>query len=120
MLSKVKDNDITPRPIILIPDFDTKNVRTRIPMIVLTKEDKDYLNMWREKARRKYKKYTGNYKPSDEELLNDPDPFECKWYIFNINKDTPNLKSYTPLPSPLLQSTTLSYTVPLIEDLKLF
>jgi hypothetical protein len=89
-------------------------------IIVLTKEDKDYLNMWREKARRKYKKYTGSYKPSNEELLNDPDPFESKWYIFSIDKPpTPQLKPYTPVPSPLLHPSVKTMLIPLIDDLKL-
>ncbi len=115
----MKDDAITPRPIILIPDFDTKNVRRYVQMIRLTKEDNDYLNIWREKAKRRYKKYTGNYTNNDDNLLIDPDPFECKWYIFNINKTTPHIKSHnhTPLPSPLL--CTQTSIVPLIDDLKL-
>lgn len=90
----------TPKPTITIPFYDitTKNY-TYKPMIILSIEDHAYLNIWREKARKLYKKCNGYYTEADEKLLIDPDPFESKWYIFRVKSKS---RRATPAPSPCL------------------
>jgi hypothetical protein len=75
----------TPRPTIIIHTYDINAINnTYKPLITLTHQDQIYLNIWREKARKLYKKYNGIYTEVDETYLIDPDPFECKWFIFRI------------------------------------
>ncbi len=78
------------KPTIIIPEYDPRDtpkatIYTR-QIVQLSESDKIYLELWREKARKKYKKHF-NYKyldKDDENALADPDPF-AKWYIFRIN-----------------------------------
>jgi hypothetical protein len=96
--------EITLRPTIIIPDFDIKDKNNNYkPLVKLTKEDENYLNIWREKARKLYKKYNGMYTIEDEKYLIDPDPFESKWFIFKI-------KSKSRKPTPAFGSSTPSFT----------
>ena len=88
----------TPRPIIEIPEYDINTKYTYVSISILSKEDNDYLNVWRDKARRKYKKIVGHYNIEDEQYLIDPDPFTDKWFIFSIKRKP------TPKPSPILTS----------------
>ena len=88
----------TKRPTITIPTYDlnakdNKDNKYK-PLVKLTKEDDIYLNTWREKASKLYKKHTGYYNKGDEQCLIDPDPFESKWYIFYIK---PQSRKATPL-----------------------
>jgi hypothetical protein len=80
----------TNKPTIIIPSYDPRDPPKisiyKRQIIILSETDNKYLNLWREKARRKYKRYF-NYtylQEEDETLLLDPDPF-AKWYIFYIN-----------------------------------
>jgi hypothetical protein len=87
----------TPRPTITIPVYNINATNnTYKGLITLTNEDHIYLNIWREKARKLYKKYNGICIGMHEKYLVDPDPFECKWFIFRIKP-----KSH-PAPSPCL------------------
>jgi hypothetical protein len=86
------------RPTIIIPEFDINAPpKMYAPLVRLTKEDYAYLEIWREKARKLYKKHTGFYSQEDEKLLIDPDPFDAKWYIFRVK----SLRKSTPAPSPV-------------------
>ena len=87
----------TERPTIIIPDYDinAKNYAHK-PLVKLTLEDQQYLNIWREKARKLYKKYNGVYTDADEQYLVDPDPFESKWFIFRIKP--PSRRATQPSP----------------------
>ena len=88
------------KPTIIIPIFDINAAPIRYtPLITLTNEDQAYLDIWREKACRLYKKYVGVYSKEDDKYLIDPDPFEAKWYIFRV-KSSRSRKS-TPVPSPV-------------------
>lgn len=78
------------KPTIIIPEYDVRDSPKisiyKRQMVILSESDKKYLDIWREKARKKYKKHF-NYKylqEDDENCLIDPDPF-AKWYIFRIN-----------------------------------
>ena len=86
------------KPTILIPIFDINAPPlTYKPLISLTKEDQAYLDVWREKARRLYKKHTGVYTQEHDKFLIDPDPFDAKWYIFRVKSS----RKSTPAPSPI-------------------
>lgn len=88
----------TERPQILVSDYNaTVNYNKYTPLSILTKNDQLFLNFWREKQRRLYKKYTSQYNENDEKYLIDPDPFEAKWYIFRIKSKS---RRATPAPSP--------------------
>ena len=90
--------EITERPTINIPIYDVNASNSNYkPLVALTKDDQIYLNIWREKARKLYKKYNGYFTEQDEKYLIDPDPFESKWYIFYIK---PKSRKDTPRPSP--------------------
>ena len=106
--------EITLRPTIIIPDFDIKDKNNNYkPMVRLTKEDEDYLNIWRNKARKLYKKYNGICTIEDEKYLIDPDPFESKWFIFKIKsksqKPTPAFGSSTPQLTPLFLASQTNH-----------
>ena len=89
------------KPEITIPIYDINTKYTYKPIIVLTEEDYAYLNIWREKARRIYKRVTGYYSLEEEKHLIDPDPFTDKWYIFSIShKRTPKSSPLFSLPPP--------------------
>lgn len=97
------DTKPTKRPTISIPPYcvDEQSIYKK-QMVVLTEDDKKYLNEWREKAKKKYKKYFG-YKylqEDDEKTLIDPDPF-AKWHIFHIDKKSRSHPS-TPSATPIL------------------
>ena len=102
------DTKPTKRPTIIIPQYniDEPQIQSiyKKQMVVLTEDDKKYLNEWREKAKKKYKKYFGyKYLQSDDEAaLIDPDPF-AKWYIFHIDKKSRSAVS-TPSVTPALTS----------------
>jgi hypothetical protein len=99
--------EITTRPTIIIPPYDINSSNSSYkPLIKLTKEDEYYLNVWREKARKLYKKYNGYFTEGDEKYLVDPDPFECKWYIFRVK---PKSRKATPAASPSFSMK--SYTI---------
>jgi hypothetical protein len=89
----------TARPTIEIPEWNENQKTNYKPLVVLTKDDEAYLNVWREKARRLYKKYNGIYSQEDEKYLVDPDPFDSKWYIFKIKSKS---RKPTPMPSPYI------------------
>jgi hypothetical protein len=108
----------TKRPMIIIPvyDINTKDNNYK-PLIILTKEDQIYLNVWREKARKLYKKHNGFFSEADEKYLIDPDPFECKWFIFRVK---PKSRRATPAPSPSMSVISLNdskYSGTLNQDL---
>jgi hypothetical protein len=89
----------TPRPTITIPVYNINaNNNTHKPLIALTNEDQLYLNIWREKARKLYKKYNSICTEMHEKYLVDPDPFECKWFIFYIKPKS----RHATQPSPCL------------------
>jgi hypothetical protein len=76
--------EITPRPNIIIPEFNMHAKDNCKPLIILTETDQIYLERWRKKSRKLYEKFNGFFTDADEKYLIDPDPFECKWYIFRI------------------------------------
>jgi hypothetical protein len=91
----------TEKPTIIIPEYDVnaKDGRGYKQLVVLTNQDQIYLNIWREKARKLYKKYNGIFTEEDEKYLVDPDPFESKWYVFRIKSKS---RKPTPTPSPII------------------
>ncbi len=92
--------EVTERPTIYIQSYNINETASHYKSLVsLTKEDIVYLNKWREKARKLYKKYNGLFSEEDEKYLVDPDPFEAKWFIFRIK---PKSRKNTPMPSPCL------------------
>jgi hypothetical protein len=96
----------TPRPTIIIPPYDINSKENPCkPLVGLTKDDQIYLNAWREKARKLYKKHNGYFTEADEKYLVDPDPFECKWFIFRVK---PKSRRATPAASPSLSVISLS------------
>jgi hypothetical protein len=110
--------EITPKPTIIIPTYNINAKDNNCkPLIVLTKDDQIYLNKWREKGRKLYKKFNGYFTEADEKFLIDPDPFESKWFIFRVK---PKSRRATPAASPSLSVISVNndkYPEPLNHDL---
>ena len=78
-------NEITERPVILIPDLS--NLRhvynTKPPYLLqLTHKDIKYLNNWRERQTILYE-FVKGYEAYDSDI-DDPCPYEDSWYIFGV------------------------------------
>jgi hypothetical protein len=119
-------SNYTYRPEIIIPDYDINEVPVNIrakKMIILDRDDEEYLRKWRDKQKKRYKYFIGF---SNESKFIDPDPFE-RWYIFYIrpaNIGTPRASPVygTPITTPIFKpdaSATLIKTLMGIPDMLL-